>query len=251
MSKLLIVESPGKIKKISEYLGPSYIVMASCGHIIDLNNKTMSIDLNTFEPDYIVMNDGKADIVRKLINACKSVNKNNILLGSDEDREGEMIAWSLARELNINNPKRIVFNSITKKELELATKNPKNIDINLVQAQQTRRILDRLAGYIISPILSINFKEAKSAGRVQSVVVRILVDKEHDIENFYSQQNDTYFYITSNIKINNYEISTKLFNINIKPKDNESTESKSSKSYAIFAKSDETLVMNIIKKIST
>ncbi len=152
MSKLLIVESPGKIKKIQEYLGPDYIVMASIGHIIDLDEKTMSIDMETFEPFYHQYPD-KIDVIKKLKAAAIKVGKQNVYLAADEDREGEMIAWSLQRELDIHKGKRIVFNSITEKELTNAVSKPKLVDLNMVYAQQARRILDRLAGYLISPLL--------------------------------------------------------------------------------------------------
>ena len=188
MSKLLIVESPGKIKKIQEYLGSDYIVMASVGHIIDLDNKTMSINMETFEPFYYQYPD-KIDVIKKLKSASNKVTKNNIFLASDEDREGEMIAWSLAKELDIYKGKRIVFNSITEKELNKAVSNPKEIDMNMVYAQQARRILDRLAGYLISPLFYKNgFKGVQSAGRVQSVVVKIIVDKEKEIEEYYKKK---------------------------------------------------------------
>ena len=218
MSTLLIVESPGKIKKISEYLGHEYIVMASIGHIIDLDEKTMSIDLETFEPNYKAYSD-KLDVIAKLRKQVNLVGKENVLLAADEDREGEMIAWSLAKELGINSnvAKRIVFNSITKKELENAIKSTKLIDLNMVKAQQARRILDRLAGYTISPILNKSgFRGAQSAGRVQSVVVKIVVDKEKEIEKFYLAKSDSYFYITSDIKLGDYQLVTKLANKNEK-----------------------------------
>lgn len=271
MSKLLIVESPGKIKKISEYLGDEYIVMASIGHIIDLDEKTMSINLETFEPEYKIY-DNKKDVVEKLKKQTNKVGKNNILLAADEDREGEMIAWSLAKELNISKPIRIVFNSITAKELKNAIDNPKTIDDNLVKAQQTRRILDRLAGYLISPLLfKSGFKGARSAGRVQSVVVKIIVDKEKEIINFFGEKKDTYFYITCLIKINEHEINTKLMyknsenditnetdeiyetedsfdnNKNKKNKSKTKTKSISSKSCVIFEKNEEEKVVKIIK----
>jgi DNA topoisomerase-1 len=199
MEKLLIVESPGKIKKISEYLGDGYIVMASIGHIIDLDEKTMSIDLKTFEPEYKIYDD-KKEVVSKLIRQANKVGKDNILLAADEDREGEMIAWSLAKELKLKNPQRIVFNSITAKELKNAVANPKTIDYNMVKAQQARRILDRFAGYLLSPLLfKSGFKGAQSAGRVQSVVVKIIVDKEKEIISFFNEKKDTYFYINCNI----------------------------------------------------
>lgn len=216
MSKLLIVESPGKIKKITEYLGNDYIVAASVGHIIDLDERSMSINLETFEPEYRVY-PNKVDVVNKLVKFTNKVGKENVFLAADEDREGEMIAWSCAKELKLKNPKRIVFNSITAKELKHAVSNPKEIDQNLVKAQQARRILDRLAGYLISPILKRNgFYEAKSAGRVQSVVVKIVVDKEREIEEFYKQKKSTYFYIGCDIKAGEYELSTKLANKNSK-----------------------------------
>ena len=186
--------------------------MASIGHIIDLDEKCMSIDLETFEPNYKAYPD-KVDVIAKLKKQVKIVGKENVLLAADEDREGEMIAWSLAKELGINSgvAKRIVFNSITKKELDNAIKAPKLIDLNMVNAQQSRRILDRLAGYIISPVLGKSgFKGAKSAGRVQSVVVKIVVDKEKEIEKFYSTKTSSYFYISSDINLGDYEIMTKL-----------------------------------------
>jgi DNA topoisomerase-1 len=211
MSTLLIVESPGKIKKIGEYLGDDYIVMASIGHIIDLDEKSLSIDLNTFEPIYTQYDD-KKDVIAKLCKQAYKVGKPNVLLAADEDREGEMIAWSLAKEIGITNAKRIVFNSITKKELEKAVANPQKIDMNMVKAQQARRILDRLAGYIISPVLHKSLKGAQSAGRVQSVVVKIVVDKEKEIEKFFGTKSDTYFTINSDISMGEYELNTKLYN---------------------------------------
>jgi len=210
MSKLLIVESPGKIKKIQEYLGPDYIVMASIGHIIDLDEKTMSIDMDTFEPFYYQY-PNKIDVIKKLKSETLKVGKQNVYLAADEDREGEMIAWSLQKELEIHKGKRIVFNSITEKELTNAVSNPKQVDYNMVYAQQARRILDRLAGYMISPLLYKNgFKGAQSAGRVQSVVVKIIVDKEKEIEKFYSQQKSTYFYVDSLVNLGEHKVLTKL-----------------------------------------
>jgi DNA topoisomerase-1 len=278
MSNLLIVESPGKIKKITEYLGNDYIVAASVGHIIDLDPSDMSINLKTFEPEYMVY-PNKRDVVDKLKKLTMKVGKENVFLAADEDREGEMIAWSCARELKLSKAKRIVFNSITAKELKNAVANPKEIDQNMVKAQQARRILDRLAGYLISPILKKSgFYQAKSAGRVQSVVVKIIVDKEKEIEEFYKQKKDTYFYINCDVKIGEYEITTKLANknanIEIENKEDcdeetedsdqldkelakkkkgakkEKTNTKntvSTKSYVTFDKSEEEQVVIIIK----
>ena len=266
MSKLLIVESPGKIKKIQEYLGSDYIVMASVGHIIDLDNKTMSINMETFEPFYYQYPD-KIDVIKKLKSASNKVTKNNIFLASDEDREGEMIAWSLAKELDIYKGKRIVFNSITEKELNKAVSNPKEIDMNMVYAQQARRILDRLAGYLISPLFYKNgFKGVQSAGRVQSVVVKIIVDKEKEIEEYYKKKKSTYFYINCLINIDQYEVLTKLTKIDNKTElsdkdetdeftnidlDNKKIESQiSSKSCLIFENEQKDLVIKIIKEMS-
>jgi len=273
MSKLLIVESPGKIKKIQEYMGPDYIIMASIGHIIDLDEKTMSINTETFEP-YYYQYENKVDIIKKLISTTNKVGKQNVYLAADEDREGEMIAWSLERELKIHNGKRIVFNSITEKELKKAVLNPKIIDLNMVNAQQTRRILDRFAGYLISPLLNKNgFIGAQSAGRVQSVVVKIIVDKEKEIEEFYKKKKSTYFYISCLINLSEYEILTKLANLNIdiefdeekdelqelnsslddinnKKKDKSKINTSntiSSKSYLIFDKEQEEYVIKLMK----
>ena len=179
MSKtLIIVESPGKIKKINEFLGPNYIVKASFGHVQDLDKNTMSIDIeNNFKPIYIVSHD-KLKVVKELkelTNECIEV-----ILASDEDREGEAIAGSLRDVLKLKDPKRIVFHEITKKAITESIANPKSLNQNLIEAQQTRRLLDRLMGYKLSQLLWA-FKVGESAGRVQSVVVKILVDKEKEI----------------------------------------------------------------------
>jgi DNA topoisomerase-1 len=185
MSKtLVIVESPGKIKKINEYLGSEYIVKASIGHVQDLDKKTMSIDIeNNFKPNYIISPDKKNVVkdLKDLAAKCKEV-----ILASDEDREGEAIAGSLRTVLNLKDPKRIVFHEITKKAITDALTTPRQINEDLVEAQQARRLLDRLMGYKISPILW-NYKVGDSAGRVQSVVIRILVDKEKEIADAISE----------------------------------------------------------------
>jgi DNA topoisomerase-1 len=183
MSKktLVIVESPGKIKKITEYLGEGYIVKASFGHCMDLDKKTLSIEVeNNFNPIYVICED-KLKVVKEL----KSFAKNSeVILASDEDREGEAIAYSLSNLLNLKKPKRIVFHEITKKAIKEAVENPREIDINMVYAQQARRLLDRLVGYKISPILwkQMNTNTVQSAGRVQSVVLKIINDKEEEIK---------------------------------------------------------------------
>jgi DNA topoisomerase I len=191
---LVIVESPGKIKKIQSYLGKNYFVTASVGHIIDLNPKSISVDIeNKFKPNY-------TNISRqtKTITELKRLHKkyNNVLLAMDEDREGEMIAWSIAYVLKLKNPKRIVFNSITKEEILNAVKNPKSIDYDMVDAQKARRILDRIVGYKLSPLLWRNIQAQLSAGRVQSVVVRLIIDKENSIKDFISKGDVSFFKFT-------------------------------------------------------
>ena len=180
MSKILvIVESPGKIKKINEYLGANYIVKASFGHVQDLDKETLSIDVeNNFKPFYKVSSD-KVKVVKELKDLARECTE--VILASDEDREGEAIAWSLKEVLKLKDPKRIVFHEITKKAISEAVQNPRVLNQDMIDAQQARRLLDRLMGYKISPILWA-YKVGESAGRVQSVVVRILTDKEKEIE---------------------------------------------------------------------
>lgn len=183
---LIIVESPGKIKKISQYLGEDYIVKASYGHVEDLDKSTLSVDVqNNFKPNYIITDD-KKKVVKELRDLKKDCS--DVILAADGDREGEAIAWSLANVLKLDNPKRIIFHEITKPALLKALENPTIINMNMVNAQQSRRILDRLVGYSISPVLwKYLSHEAKSAGRVQSVVVKIIVDKENEISKSISQ----------------------------------------------------------------
>ena len=187
MSKILvIVESPGKIKKISDYLGPNYIVKASFGHVQDLDKNTLSIDVNdNFKPYYITTPDKKA-VVKDLIKFSKECS--DVILAADGDREGEAIAHSLATVLKLKEPKRIIFHEITKTALLKALEKPIKINYDMVNAQQTRRLLDRLVGYKISPILwQYLSKDAKSAGRVQSVVVKIIIDLEKEINKSISK----------------------------------------------------------------
>ena len=184
MSILVIVESAGKIKKINEILGSNYIVKASYGHVQDLDKKTLSIDVeNNFNPLYIISEDKL-----KIVNELKSLTKKckEVIIASDGDREGEAIAYSLANVLKLNNPKRIIFHEITKSAINKAIQNPTKINMDMVYSQQARRILDRLMGYKISPILWKYLSDAKSAGRVQSVVVKIINDRENEIINSIS-----------------------------------------------------------------
>ncbi len=181
---LVIVESPAKAKTIEKFLGKDFQVESSFGHIADLPSKEIGIDVEgDFKPKYIVSTDKKA-IVKKLKGLAKKAD--TVWLASDEDREGEAIAWHLFEQLKLKNEttKRIVFHEITKKAILKAVENPREIDYNLVNAQQARRVLDRLVGYKLSPVLWRKIKGGLSAGRVQSVAVRLIVEKEREIQNF-------------------------------------------------------------------
>ncbi|MGI9552981.1 MAG: type I DNA topoisomerase [Aurantibacter sp.] len=181
---LVIVESPAKAKTIEKFLGKDFKVESSFGHIADLPSKELGVDVdNNFEPKYIVDADKKA-LVKKLKDLAKKAE--TIWLASDEDREGEAISWHLSETLGLEKEKtkRIVFNSITKSAIQKAIENPREINYNLVNAQQARRVLDRLVGYQLSPVLWKKIKPGLSAGRVQSVAVRLIVERERDIEGF-------------------------------------------------------------------
>ena len=184
---LVIVESPAKAKTIEKFLGKEFQVMSSYGHIRDLKKKDFSIDIeNNFEPIYEVPTDKK-----KVVSELKTASKNAdvVWLASDEDREGEAIAWHLYETLNLkeDTTKRIVFHEITKNAIQDAVKNPRKIDKNLVDAQQARRVLDRIVGFELSPVLWRKIKPSLSAGRVQSVAVRLIVEREREIQNFTTE----------------------------------------------------------------
>jgi len=181
---LVIVESPAKAKTIEKFLGKDFQVESSFGHIADLPSKEIGIDVDgDFKPKYIVSTDKKA-VVKKLKGLAKKAEM--VWLASDEDREGEAIAWHLFEQLKLKNEttKRIVFHEITKKAILKAVENPRELDYNLVNAQQCRRVLDRLVGYELSPVLWRKIKGGLSAGRVQSVAVRLIVEREREIQNF-------------------------------------------------------------------
>ena len=187
MSKnLVIVESPAKAKTIEGFLGKDFTVRSSFGHVRDLVKKGMGINLdNNFEPEYEV-SEGKEKVISELMKLSKGAD--TVWLATDEDREGEAISWHLAEALNLKESKikRIVFHEITKGAILDAIKNPRKIDKHLVDAQQARRILDRLVGFELSPVLWKKIKPSLSAGRVQSVAVRLIVDREREIQNFKS-----------------------------------------------------------------
>jgi DNA topoisomerase-1 len=185
MSKnLVIVESPAKAKTIEKFLGKDFVVESSYGHIADLPSKELGVNVDSdFKPNYTVSTDKKA-VVKKLKALAKKAD--TVWLASDEDREGEAIAWHLFEQLKLTdeNTKRIVFHEITKKAILKAIENPRSINYNLVNAQQARRVLDRLVGYELSPVLWKKVKGGLSAGRVQSVAVRLIVEREREVENF-------------------------------------------------------------------
>lgn len=185
---LVIVESPAKVKTIKKFLGSNYEVAASNGHIRDLPKSQLGIDVeNDFEPKYITIR-GKGDILAKLRKEVKKADK--IYLATDPDREGEAISWHLAKALKIDDKdvNRISFNEITKNAVKASIKEPRKIDMSLVDAQQSRRILDRMVGYKISPLLWVKVKRGLSAGRVQSVALRIICDREEEINSFIPEE---------------------------------------------------------------
>ncbi len=184
---VVIVESPAKAKTIEKFLGKDFKVVSSYGHIVDLPSKELGVDIdNGFKPKYLISSD-KKEVVKEL--KALTQKAETVWLASDEDREGEAISWHLAETLKLKpeNTKRIVFNSITKSAIEKAIQNPRGIDYNLVNAQQARRVLDRLVGYELSPVLWKKVKSGLSAGRVQSVSVRLIVEREREIQEFKTQ----------------------------------------------------------------
>src|SRR5207248_7206440 len=194
---LVIVESPAKAKTINKYLGKQFVVKASLGHVKDLPKRDLAVDVdNGFRPKYEVI-EGKKKLIQELRDAAKKVE--SIYLAADPDREGEAICWHLQEELSpkktakssVNGgPKiyRVMFNEITKKSIQKAFETPSQVNINLVDAQQARRVLDRLVGYKISPLLWDKVRRGLSAGRVQTVAVRVVVEREREIRAFIKQE---------------------------------------------------------------
>ncbi|MBQ4145824.1 MAG: type I DNA topoisomerase [Clostridia bacterium] len=196
--KLVIVESPTKVESIKKYLGSGYTIEATMGHVRDLPKSQLGVDLkNDFEPSYITIR-GKGDLIAKLKKKAKAADK--VLLATDPDREGEAISWHLANVLGIDPSTacRITFNEVTKDVVKAAVKEARPINMDLVDAQQTRRVLDRIVGYQLSPILWKKVKKGLSAGRVQSVVVRMIVDREREIDAFNPEE-----YWTIDVKLTN------------------------------------------------
>ncbi|MGL5957484.1 MAG: type I DNA topoisomerase, partial [Phocaeicola sp.] len=208
---LVIVESPAKAKTIEKFLGKDFVVKSSFGHIRDLAKKDFGVDIaNGYTPQYIVA-EGKEKIVSELKKSAKSAK--TVWLASDEDREGEAIAWHLQETLKLDptKTKRIVFHEITKTAILHAIETPRQVNQNLVDAQQARRVLDRLVGFELSPILWKKVKSQLSAGRVQSVAVRVIVDREREIQKFLTE---TFYKIVGQFKVDKTflkgEISTKF-----------------------------------------
>ncbi|MBI2098156.1 MAG: type I DNA topoisomerase [Candidatus Wildermuthbacteria bacterium] len=186
MKKLVIVESPTKARTIQQFIGKEYNVLSSFGHVRDLPKSKLGVDTEkNFEPSYVIPTKAK-----KTVSLLKkeSAKTDQVILATDEDREGESIAWHLAQTLGLKSPERIVFHEITKQAIQEALQNPRKIDQNLVEAQQGRRILDRLVGYKLSPFLWRKVARRLSAGRVQSVAVRLVVDREREIEKFKAEE---------------------------------------------------------------
>ena len=195
---LVIVESPAKVKTIKKFLGSNYVVTASNGHVRDMPKSQMGIDIeNDYEPKYITIR-GKGEILAKLRKEVKKADK--IYLATDPDREGEAISWHLSKALKLEDKKvyRISFNEITKNAVKASLKNPREIDMDLVDAQQARRVLDRIVGYKISPLLWAKVKRGLSAGRVQSVALRIIADREEEINAFIAEE---YWTLDADLKV--------------------------------------------------
>ena len=208
MSKLVIVESPTKVKSIKKYLGSGYNVMASMGHIRDLPKSKLGVDIeHEFKPQYINMPEKKA-LIKELRDAASE--SECVLLATDPDREGEAISWHLAQllDLDLDNANRISFNEITESGIKTGIGNPHKIDLNLVDAQQARRVIDRIVGYKLSPFLWKKVKGGLSAGRVQTVALRLIVDREREIEKFVSEE---YWSIDAKLVANRKTFEAKLY----------------------------------------
>src|SRR6202451_3648893 len=209
---LVIVESPAKAKTIGKYLGKQFIVMASLGHVKDLPKKDLAVDVDRdFTPKYEVI-EGKKKLISELKHAAKGVD--SIYLAADPDREGEAICWHLKEELEPKKPGkpaifRVMFNEITANAVKKAFDKPTQVNLNLVEAQQARRILDRLVGYKISPLLWDKVRRGLSAGRVQTVAVRVIVEREREIRAFVKQE---YWTLAANLEAQKPPVLTARLN---------------------------------------
>ena len=209
--KLVIVESPSKAKTIGKFLGRSYKVVASLGHVRDLPKSRMGVDIeNDYQPDYISIR-GKGDVIKELRKDAK--NAKAVYLASDPDREGEAIAWHVSNILKLDDSEknRVTFNEITKDAVKEAFNEPRTINMDLVDAQQARRVLDRLVGYSISPILWKKVKKGLSAGRVQSVALNLIIQRENEIRNFKPEE---YWTIDAEFKHNREKFKATFFSEN-------------------------------------
>ena len=243
MSKLVIVESPSKVKPIKKYLGADFNVVASMGHIRDLPKSKMGIDIdNGFKPQYINMSD-KKELIKKLKEAA--ADSDIVYLATDPDREGEAISWHLAQilALDMNQANRVCFNEITESGVKAGMTMPKQININLVDAQQARRVLDRIVGYKLSPFLWKKVKSGLSAGRVQTVALKLIVDKEREIEKFISEE---YWTIDAKLLASKRSFTAKIYGKigqdKIKIKNSEDAQS------IVDALTEETYTVSSIKK---
>lgn len=240
---LVIVESPAKAKTIEKYLGKNYKVLASLGHIRDLPKSKMGVDVeNNYEPHYISIR-GKGDIIKDLKKHAKKAEK--VFLAADPDREGEAIAWHLSflLGLDIEDKNRVVFNEITKEAVKGAFKEPRSINMDLVDSQQARRILDRLVGYTISPILWKKVKKGLSAGRVQSVALKLIIDRENEITAFKPEE---YWTIGGNFKKAAKKFKANFYGIDGKKKELKNTDDVQAVIKKLTSKDFE--VTNVTKK---
>ena len=231
---LVIVESPSKANTIKKYLGKDYKVMASMGHIVDLPKSQLGVEIeNNFKPKYITIR-GKGELLTKLKKEAKTASK--VYLATDPDREGEAISWHIANSLELDEKakNRITFNEITKTAVKESLKSAREIDINLVDAQQARRVLDRIVGYQISPLLWRNVKKGLSAGRVQSVVTKLICDREEEIEKFIPVE---YWTISASLKKGKEKFEAKFFG-DKKGKLDISSEAEADKILKVIEKSD-------------
>ena len=251
-NNLLIVESPGKIPIIRKILGKQFIIKACKGHIKDLDKKSLSIDVeDNFRPTYVIPYNK-----RKTISELKNISKNveMVYVASDDDREGEMIALSLIEELKLKNYKRVVFNEITNTVILESINNPRDINYNIIDAQKARRVIDKLIGYKLSPLLWTNNKKSKlcdSIGRVQSVILKIIIDKELEIKNFIKKK---IYEIKCLFTINNNEFESSITNIGLESEDdikiflnnfNKETQ------YKIFSKNEKITKVNPLYPFTT